>query len=196
MFERQETMELIKKRLSRNRFEHSLQVARVAAEMAAEYGLDEEKAYITGLLHDYAKGISGEELLRIAQEHNMIEDEMDLEIPDLLHAPVGAWLLRQELGLEDQEMLRAIACHTTGALEMSDLDKIIYLADMIEPGRDYPGLERLKCLAWRDLNQGMLFGLESTIRYCLEQGRILHPRTIAVRNHYLNLLKNDYSGRC
>lgn len=196
MFDRKYLTDLMQNRLSRNRFEHSLQVAQVAAEMAAHYGLDEDKAYITGLLHDYAKGISGEDLARIAGDNGLIEDEADLEIPDLLHAPVGAWLLRYELGIDDEEMLRAIAYHTTGALAMSELDKIIYLADMIEPGRDYPGLERLKCVAGRDLDQGMLLGAESTIRYCLEQRRILHPRTIAVRNYYLRLLREDYGGEC
>ncbi|MGE5390491.1 MAG: bis(5'-nucleosyl)-tetraphosphatase (symmetrical) YqeK [Deltaproteobacteria bacterium] len=196
MFDREELIVLIENRLSKKRFKHSVEVARVAGEMAAQYGTDEEKAYITGLLHDYAKGISGEELVRIAQGNGLIEDKMDLEIPDLLHAPVGAWLIRHELGIDDEEMLRAVASHTTGALDMSYLDKIIYLADMIEPGRDYPGLERLKCIAFRDLDHGMLLGLESTIRYCLEQGRLLHPRTIEVRNYYVRLLRDDYGGEC
>lgn len=196
MFDRDYIIDLIQRRLSKRRFQHSLQVARVAAEMAAHYGVDEDKAYITGLLHDYAKGVSGQELMQIAQDNGLIEDEMDLEIPDLLHAPVGAWQLRHELGIQDEEILQAVACHTTGALEMSELDKIIYLADMIEPGRDYPGLERLKCVAGRDLDRGMLLGLESTIRYCLEQGKILHPRTIAVRNYYVRLLKEGYGGEC
>lgn len=196
VYDRSYFTELIERRLSKRRFQHSLQVARVAEEMAAHYGLDEDKAYITGLLHDYAKGVSGQELMIIAMDNGLIEDEMDLEIPDLLHAPVGAWQLQHELGINDEEILNAVSCHTTGALEMSELDKIIYLADMIEPGRDYPGLERLKCVAGRDLNRGMLLGLESTIRYCLEQERILHPRTIAVRNYYLRLLKEDFDSEC
>jgi len=196
VFDREYLTALIKSRLSKRRFKHSIEVARVAAEMAVHFGVDEEKAYITGLLHDYAKGISGEDLMRIAQEKGLIEDKMDLEIPDLLHAPVGAWLLRLELGIDDEEMLRAVTSHTTGALEMSDLDKIIYLADMIEPGRDYSELERLKCTALRDLDRGMLLGLESTIRYCLQQGRLLHPKTIEVRNYYVRLLRDDYGGEC
>lgn len=195
-YDREYFTELIERRLSKRRFQHSLQVAMVAEQMATHYGLDTEKAYITGLLHDYAKGVSGQELMQIARDYGLIEDEMDLEIPDLLHAPVGAWQLQHELGINDQEILKAVACHTTGALKMSELDKIIYLADMIEPGRDYPGLERLKCVSGRDLDHGMLLGLESTIRYCLEQGRILHPRTIAVRNYYLGLLKDDHGGDC
>ncbi len=180
-----EYTEVIHKRLSPARFRHSLQVAQVAAEMAGIYGVDPHKAYLTGLLHDYAKGISGGELLRMAGENGLIRDEADRQVPDLLHAPVGAYLLQHELGIADAEILKAVACHTLGALDMNELDKIIYLADMIEPGRDYPGMERLKCLAFRDLDQAMLYGLESTIRYCLDQRRILHPQTIAVRNHFL-----------
>ena len=196
MLDREHLKAIMEKRLSKKRFKHSTEVARVAAEMAVHFGLDEEKAYLTGLLHDYAKGISGEDLVKIARDKGLIENHMDLEIPDLLHAPVGAWLLRHELGIADEEMLRAVAAHTTGALGMSDLEKIIYLADMIEPGRDYPGLERLKCIALRDLDRGMLLGLESTIRYCLEMGRLLHPRTIEVRNYYLSLLREEYDGEC
>lgn len=196
MLDREHLKAIMEKRLSKRRFKHSVEVARVAAEMAVHFGLDEEKAYLTGLLHDYAKGISGEDLIRIARDNGLIENHMDLEIPDLLHAPVGAWLLSHELGIDDGEMLRAVAAHTTGSRGMSDLDKVIYLADMIEPGRDYPGLERLKCIALRDLDRGMLLGLESTIRYCLEMGRLLHPRTIEVRNYYLSLLREEYDGEC
>lgn len=196
MFDRDSLTVIMENRLSKRRFKHSMEVARVAKEMAIHFGVDEDKAYVTGLLHDYAKGISGEDLVKIAHANNLIEEQMDLEIPDLLHAPVGAWLLRNELGIDDEEMLKAVVAHTTGALEMSELDKIIYLADMIEPGRDYPGLERLKCTALRDLDRGMLMGLESTIRYCLEQGRLLHPRTIEVRNYYVRLLRDDFGGEC
>ncbi|WP_054691970.1 bis(5'-nucleosyl)-tetraphosphatase (symmetrical) YqeK [Syntrophomonas palmitatica] len=180
-----EYIDIIQKRLSPRRFQHCLQAAQVAAEMAGIFGADPDKAYLTGLLHDYAKGISGGELLRLADEHSLIQDEVDRWVPDLLHAPVGAYLLRHELGITDAEILKAVTCHTMGALDMNALDKIIFLADMVEPGRDYPGQERLKCLAFRDLDKAMLFGLESTIRYCLDQGRILHPQTIAVRNHFL-----------
>lgn len=185
MLNAKEAREIIRFKLSKNRFKHSLQVAEVARELAEHYQVDSDKAHLIGLLHDYAKGISSEELLAIAEKNGLLQDEMERQIPDLLHAPVGSWLVRHELKVEDEEVLQAITLHTLGDLNMNIMDKIIYLADMIEPGRDYPGQERLKCLAFRDLDDAMLFGLESTIRYCLEQGRLLHPRTIEVRNHYL-----------
>lgn len=184
----QEIINILSARLSPHRLQHSLDVAGVARNMAQNYGVDPDKAYTIGLLHDYAKGMSGAALLALANEHSLIEDEVENQVPDLLHAPVGAYLLA-ELGIDDQEILQAVKVHTLGSLEMSRLDKIIFLADMIEPGRDFPGLERLQCLAGQDLDRAMLFALDSTIRYCLEQGRILHPRTVTVRNKFLVNIK-------
>jgi len=181
----EEIIAIIQKRLSANRYQHSLRVAEVARRLAEQYRVDPGQAYTTGLLHDYAKGLSGQQLLDIAENHGLISHPVDRLVPDLLHGPVGAYLVQTELGLEDVNMLAAIANHTLGALNMSPLEEIVFLADMIEPGRDYPGLERLQCLTERSLEEGMLFGLESTIRYCVDQGRIIHPRSIEVRNHYL-----------
>ncbi|HWP97213.1 MAG TPA: bis(5'-nucleosyl)-tetraphosphatase (symmetrical) YqeK [Syntrophomonadaceae bacterium] len=192
MLNPKEIKEIIRFKLSKHRFKHSLQVAEAARELADHYDQDGEKAYLIGLLHDYAKGISSQELLELAELHGLLEDEVERRVPDLLHAPVGAWLVREELGIEDEAILHAIKVHTLGDFVMSELDKIIYLADMIEPGRDYAGQERLRGLAFRDLDDAMLFGLESTIRYCLDRNRILHPRTVAVRNHYL---QNVLPGR-
>ncbi len=184
-----EIIKLLEAKLSPRRVQHCLEVARVAREMAENYGIDPDKAYTTGLWHDYAKGMSGSELLNIASAKFLLEDEIENLVPDLLHAPVGAYLLETELGIDDPEILQAVKAHTLGAMEMTTLDKIIFLADMIEPGRDFPGLERLQCLAGRDLDRAMLFGLDSTIRYCLEQGRILHPLTVSVRNKFLENIK-------
>lgn len=186
-----EAQEIIRFKLSKNRFKHSLQVASTAREMAGSFGVDPEKAYLVGLLHDYAKGMSSQGLLAIAESHNLIEHEVDRLLPDLLHAPVGAVLLQEELGIVDREILNAVKYHSLGDIKMSDLDKIIYLADIIEPGRDFPGIERLRCMAFRNLNDGILFGLDSTIKYCIERGRILHPRTVTVRNHFLAKLSRD-----
>lgn len=184
----QQAIDIIQIRLSKNRFNHSMQVAEIAREMAQVYAVDSQRAYLTGLLHDYAKGISSEELLRIADENHLIKDQVERQVPDLLHAPVGAFLLENELGITDKEILKAVSCHTLGDMEMGSLDKIIFLADMIEPGRDFAGVDRLRCLAGRNLDEGMLFGLESTIKYCIDCHRILHLQTVKVRNKFLNEL--------
>lgn len=185
----QEIIKILNERLSPQRLQHSLNVASVARVLAQTYGSDPDKAFKIGLLHDYAKGLSGSELLAIATEKRLLEDETERLVPDLLHAKVGAYLLETELAINDPEILQAVRVHTLGALEMSLLDKIIFLADMIEPDRDYPGMERLQCLAGRDIDQAMLFAFDMTIRFCLEQGRILHPRTIMVRNKFLDNIK-------
>ena len=190
-----EIIKILEGRLSPHRLQHSLEVARSAAELARIYGEDPELSYKTGLLHDYAKGIPAPELIAMAAAHDLIEDEIEKKVPDLLHAPVGAHLLRVDLGITDAAVLEAVKVHTMGSLSMSRLDKIIFLADMIEPGRDYPGQSRLDCLARRDLDQAMLFGLDATIRYCIEQERILHPRTITVRNHFLEVIKSHTADK-
>ncbi len=177
---------IIKNRLSQNRYEHSMGVARVAEKMAARFGVDPRKAFITGVFHDYAKNLGSAKLLEIAGTAGLITDRTEEETPDLLHAPVGAYLLETGLEVDDAEMLEAVRAHTIGSTHMSTLDKIIYLADMIEPGRsEYPHLERLRQLSEYDLDGAMLLGVESTIIYCLERGRLLHPRTVEVRNEFL-----------
>ncbi|MEN6326850.1 MAG: bis(5'-nucleosyl)-tetraphosphatase (symmetrical) YqeK [Syntrophomonas sp.] len=189
MLSEQDALNIIRFRLSKKRFQHSLDVAQVARDLARNYGVDSEKAYLTGILHDYAKGIPGPELLAIAEQNQLLEAEVEREVPDLLHAPVGALLLQKELNLHDENIIQAVKLHTLGSPRMNDLDKIIYLADMIEPGRDYPAMQRLSCLAFRELDEAMLFGIESTIKYCLEAKRMLHPRTIEVWNHFLRMVK-------
>ncbi|QGU00027.1 Hydrolase (HAD superfamily), YqeK [Candidatus Syntrophocurvum alkaliphilum] len=195
MINAKDAVNIIKFKLSYRRFNHSVEVAKVAEEMAYKFGIDTKKAYITGLLHDYAKGIPSDELLKIAELNDIIEDEVERLVPDLLHAPVGSFLIKEELNIKDKELLRAVELHTLGSEEMSDLEKIIFLADMIEPGRDYPGLERLKCLAMRNLDEAMLYGLNSTILYCIDQKRIIHPRSIKARNHFLwkNYKENEFN---
>ena len=186
MIEAAAALELIKNRLSPHRYQHSLNVAVVARDLAQRHRVDSEKAYLAGVLHDYAKNLSEQELLAIAENNPGIADEMEKQIPEVLHAPVGAFLLQQELGIADEEILQAVKFHTLGSTKMTPLDKVIFMADMIEPGRaEYPQLERLRTAAREDLDEAMLLGLESTILYCLEQQRLLHPRTVEARNYFL-----------
>lgn len=188
----QQALDTISGRLSPRRYQHSLNVARTAADLAGHYGVDRDKAYLTGILHDYAKDLKPGELLHIAGENGLIDCEVERQVPDLLHAPVGACLLSRELGVEDREILEAVRVHTMGSLHMNTLDKIIFLADMIEPGRNqYPDLEHLRRLVYSDLDQAMLLGLDSTIRYCLDRRALLHPATVEVRNIYLQKIKDQ-----
>lgn len=191
MLSKTQAENMIKARLSQQRSRHCLGVAQTAEELAMINGVNEDKAYLTGILHDYAKNLSDFELLEIAGADEQIADMAEKDITELLHAPVGAYLLNRELAIEDKEILEAVRSHTLGSLTMSPLAKIIFLADMIEPNRDkYLELERLRRLARLDLDEAMLLGLESTIRYCLDRGAVLHPRTVEVRNHFLQKIKH------
>ncbi|HRY12128.1 MAG TPA: bis(5'-nucleosyl)-tetraphosphatase (symmetrical) YqeK [Syntrophomonadaceae bacterium] len=184
---------IVKNRLSQKRYEHSVEVARTAERMAMAAGLDPGKAYVTGILHDYAKNLSDGQLLEVARQAGLITDSIEEESPCLLHASVGAYLLETGLGIRDVEILSAVRAHTLGSMRMNTLDKIIYLADMIEPTRQsYPGLERLRQLVEQDLDTAMLFGLESTIRHCLDRGRLLHPTTVEARNQFLRRMKGNW----
>ncbi len=189
VMEASRALELIKAKLTNKRYQHSVQVANTAVKMAHRYGLDEFRAKLAGVLHDYARDLPEDELLGIAEENDLIKNGIERDIPDLLHGPVGAFLLNKELGIRDASILSAISHHTLGAVGMSNLDKVVFLADMIEPGRSYPGVDGLRELAYKDLDQAMLLGLESSIRHCLDEGKILHPYTVVVRNCFLHEVK-------
>ncbi|NLJ71541.1 MAG: HD domain-containing protein [Syntrophomonadaceae bacterium] len=176
---------IMQERLSPTRYAHSRNVAEEAKNLAKNYGENMDKAYLAGMLHDYAKGLAAQKLITIAEKHDLIEDKIEYLIPDILHARVGARLLREDKITSDSLILTAIARHTLGDANMSDFDKIIFLADLIEPSRDYPLRERLHCIAYKQLDDAMLVGLELTIKHCLDNKRLLHPKTIQVRNIFL-----------
>ena len=175
----------MEKQLSPKRLLHSVGVAETAVNLARRYGARVEGAQLAGLLHDYARDLSRETLLELAEKAGLIGCPVDRLAPDLLHGPVAAWLVPQKLGIDDPEILQAIAVHTLGSENMSQLDKIIYLADLIEPGRDYSGVDYLRSLAEIDLDQGVLSGFNQTLRYCIKHNFLLHPQTIWARNYLL-----------
>ena len=173
----------LKKALDHQRYEHTLGVEKTAREMARVFGVDEEKAALAGLLHDCAKCMPLEKMLKAAK-HEEIDSVMK-ESKALMHAVAGRCVARDIYGVEDEAVLDAIRWHTTGRAEMTELDKIIYLADMIEPNRKpYPGLEPLRALCMKDLDQAMHTALEMSLRHVEEQGKTLHPDTMAALAAY------------
>ncbi len=171
--------------LKAKRFQHSLGVSQSAAELAVRYGEDVDKAKVTGLLHDCARSLSSNNLLQMAQAFAIVVNDVERQQPMLLHAPVGAKLARNEYGVDDPQILKAIALHTTGGRDMATLEKIIYLADCIEPSRDFPGINRLRRLAFIDLDKAMIAAFDQSLHYVIEQGLLIHPATIEGRNHLL-----------
>ncbi len=152
--------------LSGKRFQHTLGVAYTAAAMAMKYEVDVKKALIAGLLHDCAKCMSDEKLLKLSEKENIEVTDVERRNPYLLHAKVGAMFASKEYDIDDEEILDAITYHTTGRPGMTDLDKIVFVADYIEPGRDKaPNLAKVRKLAFEDLDGAVRRILKDTLEY-------------------------------
>ncbi len=183
--------EALRKRQPPGRYQHTLGVAKAACSLANNYGISEEKAQIAGLLHDYAKDMGEDELKNYIYDHNLKVDQNLFETYQLLHGVVGAHLAKIEFGIKDPEILHAIRYHTTGRTNMDPLEKIIYLSDFIEENRDYPGVEALRKLAYKDLNEGLLQGFNNTIKFLLATDKVLHCETVKARNEILKQLSTN-----
>lgn len=176
----------LKRALSPKRFKHSLGVMETAVKLASLYGVDEKKAELAGLLHDCAREMKVEEILKICQKKNITIDNICAMQPKLLHGPVGTVVAREEYGIEDEEILSAIYCHTTGRKDMSALDKIIFLADYIEPGRDFSGIEKVREAVFEDLDNGMVISLVSIIKHLVKKRELIQIDTIDTWNYIIN----------
>lgn len=181
--------EKLKATLTEKRFTHSLNVAETAVKMARHYGVDEKKIYLAGLLHDCGKFLKGDMAREYVKNIGYQADEIEWAQPGLLHAVIGEHLARKEYGMTDPEILGAIRWHNTGKAGMSIFEKIIYIADYIEPGRSFDGVEAMRDEAFRDLDRCIVLCADSTIRYVLDHGYLLHPRTVETRNHSLSAIK-------
>ncbi|MFH1429362.1 MAG: bis(5'-nucleosyl)-tetraphosphatase (symmetrical) YqeK [Candidatus Margulisiibacteriota bacterium] len=181
-------IESIKKRikdvLSEKRYAHTLKVAQIASELAKNYGIDPEKAEIAGLLHDCAKEIPLPLLLSKAEQYGVELDEIERQNPALLHAIVGAQVAYNEFGIKDEDILSAIAKHTTGSKEMSALDQIIYVADYLDPLRNYQNVELIKELAMTDLDLAVGKTAGEILKYLKIRDALIHPNTLECENNY------------
>ncbi len=166
-----------RERLSDKRYAHTLRVAETARRLAKLHGLDQERARLAGLLHDTAREIGKEELLRVAEEDGVPVGDFERERPILLHGPVAAKLAREDLGVEDGEILDAVRAHTTGEPGMGPLALALFVADKIEPGREQPGVEDLRELAPASLHRAARAALEDSVSYNERRDRPAHPRS-------------------
>ena len=162
-------------------------MADTAVKLAKKFAVDSEKAYIAGLLHDCARQYENSELPEQAIKRNIKIGEIEKAVPLLLHAYIGAKMISEVYEVDDAEISQAIYRHTVGAKNMSDLDKIIYFADMIEPNRNYPGVDKLRSLTEtsNDLNEIILTALNESIIFVTQKNSLLHPDTIDARNFLL-----------
>jgi predicted HD superfamily hydrolase involved in NAD metabolism len=162
-------------RLSEGRYGHTLRVAVTAADLARVHGLDGDRARLSALIHDAARETGPEEFLRLAEEWDLPVGEPERQSPKLLHGLVAAELARRELGVGDEEVLEAVRVHTTGKPGMGPLALALYVADKIEPARDYPSVERLRTLAREDLHAAAAESLRRAIAHNEERGKDVHP---------------------
>lgn len=167
-----------RERLSDKRHGHTLRVAEAAEHLADAHGLDRKKIRLAALLHDSSREVGPEELLQLALERGVPVGPYERESPKLLHGPVAAELAREHLGVESEGVLEAVRTHTTGAPGMDPVALAVFLADKIEPARDYPGIEELRTLAEGDLKGAARVSLERAISHNEERGNRTHPDSL------------------
>lgn len=176
--------------LPEKRLKHCLGVEQTAIELAERFGVDREKAGLAGLLHDYAKKLSDEEFLTLIAKY-----DLDPKLKDwgnnVWHGLVGVYKIREDLGLSDPEILRSIEIHTVGSAQMSDLDKVVYVADYIEPNRDFPGVEEAREIARISLNRAVAYETAHTVEHLAHKGLPIFPQTIETYNAYVGFMKDD-----
>lgn len=185
---RNEALQLVKAQLTEKRYVHTLGVAESAVELAERYGADVKKAELAAIFHDYAKFRPKEEMKQIIMEQNITKDLLEYH-SELWHAPVGAYLVEQEAGITDQEILDAIAYHTSGRIGMTLLDKVVYLADYIEPGRSFPGVEEVRKLAEQNLDAAVIQAVRNTINFLMMKKQVIYPATFHTYNDLIKNLK-------
>ena len=167
--------------LKHKRIPHVLGTEQEAISLAERYGADVEKARVAALLHDCTKRLDMEEQLALCRQYGIRLDALEQQALKLLHAKTGAAIARDVFGVDD-EIYRAIWWHTTGHAGMTLLEKIMYLADYIEPSRDFPGVDKLRAVCYKDLDEGLLMGLEMTIEEMTSMGNPVHHATIEARD--------------
>lgn len=178
--------------LDDKRYEHTLGVEYTAAALAMRYDASIKNAQLAGLLHDCAKCLSDEKRLSICEKHNISINDIERRNPFLLHAKVGSFLAMEEYHVDDTDVINAILNHTTGRPDMSLLEKIIFIADYIEPGRKQaPNLSQIRKMAFQDIDKALLMILEDTLDYLKTTNQELDPMTEKTCLYYKNLLNKS-----
>lgn len=173
------------------RYEHTMGVMYTAASMAMRYDADLEKALTAGLLHDCAKCIPSEKKIKLCEKNGVYISEAEKRNPGLLHAKLGAFLASTKYDISDQEILDAITYHTTGRPQMTLLDKIVYIADYIEPNRtEAPNLDEIRKLAFVDIDACLYRILEDSLAYLQTKNEVIDPMTEQTYLYY----KKEWKG--
>lgn len=184
----------MEKELTSKRYEHTLSVAYTAASLAMVHDTNTESALIAGMLHDCAKCFSAKKLVSLCKKHNLPVSEVELQNPTaLLHAKAGSFLAKEKYGIDDEDILNAIKYHTTGRPDMSKLEKIIYIADYIEPGRTHASnLKQIRKTAYEDLDKALFRILEDTLAYLQSTGGRIDSMTKSTYESVKSITKGNY----
>lgn len=187
--EREKALALVKIQLTEHRYQHTLGVMETSISLAEKYGADVKKAEIAAIFHDYAKFRSKDEMKEIIQSQGLPQDLL-LYNTELWHAPVGAYLVEKEAGVHDSEVLDAIRYHTSGRPNMTLLEKVIYLADYIEPGRHFPGVEEVREIAKESLEKALVKAIQNTILFLMKKNQTIYPETFYTYNDLIQKLED------
>lgn len=187
-FDRQALLEKIRVAMKPARFQHVLGVEEAALELADQYGCNLKKASLAALLHDYAKEVEDQVFQELIAKYELEKDLLNWD-NNIWHGVVGAYKIAEDFGLEDEEILQAIQRHTVGAREMTLLDKVLYVADYIEPNRNFPGVDEARRIAKESLDKAVAFETAQTISYLAKKGIPIYPQTLETYNSYVSYLK-------
>lgn len=180
----------MKKELDKNRYEHTLGVSYTCAALAMRYGYSIQKAQIAGMLHDCAKGKSTDKILEMCERNNVPISVAERKSPYLLHAKLGAFLAMNKYQIHSIEIINAILCHTTGKEEMTLLDKIVFVADYIEPLRSrQENLREVRQMAFIDLDEAVYMILRDTLRYLKKYSQEIDDTTEKAYHYYKKIHK-------
>lgn len=174
-------------RLPQGLARHIEGVVAEARRLARHYGVGPEQAVLAAWGHDIARAMSDQELLKAARQYGLSVLPIEKAVPILIHGAVGAEILSRQFGITDQAVLEAIRCHTTGHVDMSPLAKVVFVADKIEPSKVQHNalLAAVRTLAQDDLDRAILEYLDQSLQESVRLGRMIHPETVAARNHLL-----------
>jgi len=176
----------IKATMTSKRYQHVLGVVNTSSKLAHIYSEDVEKCRIAAIFHDYAKQFTKEQVQQAVFEYGVKLDILEQDSIQLSHSKLAAEIAKKEYRIYDEDILNAISFHTTGRAYMSMIEKIIFVADSIEPGRRYPGVEAVRDLAFHDINKTMLIIYKHTITHLLNSDHKIHPDSVTARNYFID----------
>lgn len=184
-FNRAEVVNRMKSQMSDFRYTHCLRVEKEARGLAAENNVDVERAGLAGLLHDYAKERSDDEFVQVIKDKDLDPDLLNYGNA-IWHGIVGAEIIKDELNVYDEDVLNAIRRHTVGATTMTGVDKCTFIADFIEPARDFPGINEARAYAEKSLDSGVTFELKHSVQHLVDKNRQIYPTTFISYNYWIN----------